>query len=990
MGYMVTTLVTALFWIATIVAEVAIWRLGILTRRSAAQAMVVLGLVLVFFASAAFSELVVRPVALVVLSLAAVSIPFVALACCFLRVIAHEKEQFAVVARAWVKSKGPGAALVLLYSLVSRFWLIGAVLSGDSSEYAAGVSTAAASFDFTLKSLWKFRVASHPSFSFSFFTAPGYYLSPESQIGVQVVQQVLTVAAMLCIYLVLYRMGASFQKRWSRWLLAALTTITVFTFPLLWAMDGGFTTDYFVIIFFCFLLYCDSAGLTVLTFFAALAVGFTKENSWVLLGSYWLFKTVAVFLRAGGNKTSAHERLFKSIFRSSTTPIFAVLVIGFISLLGLALGGRLWVSGTAGSYAVPPAAMEGLAHYNGFGIDLDNVTTKVSQIFVLDFAWLTLAVLVVSVIVLIAKKEQVCLAGLRVKCDDYPDMGITCGVLGVLLASTCFNALYINAGSSRYAGIGCFALCFIVAALLNAFARYLPRGWGYGCSIGLTCIFAIQAFLPVDPLSNLVFETRSIGGAAILNTGQKAYETPSGMDYYMSNLQYLWQSKAFELVLKESGYSQGDIVLTPGNTLQEASLSGSLGEPDGRLLAVRGNGIRQRVKGWDPNGSRYINNLGGSAAEGIRVASVSGMHGWTSEFANIDANEQEHAALDFTRAVGDSKVILYFDSIVNVNEDQQIEYLSKYFNISDRREVRYLGWKMAYYIMSAKPAVPFATDNATIFASQNPIASVSTMAEVADQGGVVNLIDPATASRADNPTEEQITTELIGLTASSRMVAPDGYTGAIKVGSAVNCRLRFFVDGVWQKNPQYPDGFYRKQLSADSSDYLGGLGESLVGKKVGDIYTVHCSLSPEYDQLVPGIGSHNVDIEVVVTKVYSTYDGSFEDLCSSTLNMSYEDCRVYAAEQLKHAGIGNDDVVDYVVAHSPVVVSTYGIEQHKDDFQAVCMGRAKALGISLEEYVTDWLHMDDAQFTVLQQQYAEYQAKRDRVYELYSANGYEL
>lgn len=977
-------------------AELALWRKNAIAGQRVPQVLLVLAYTLFFFTTAAVSGLPTdKWMPGMVGSLLVTAIPTFGLVFNGAKKLRAYRSEVARRLRRWMLDKGMGFGLVVMYGVLSRSWMIGAVLGGDSSEYASSLAESASSFDFTLKSIWQFRAAGHPSFAFSFVTAPGLFLVPESPEGIQLIQQVLTLVAMACLYLLLHKLSTLRGVR--RQIMSALLAVMVFASPLLWAMDGGFTVDYYAVLFFFMLVYCDAAGLGILSLILALCVGFTKENSWVMLGGYWLFRTVAHIATdaMSAKKAGWRNRLLVAFLHSSSSASLSALAVGFVSLLTIALRGKLWNSAPS-NFAVPAAAAVPGTAYNAFGLSMVNISSKLEEVFLMNFSW----VVVICIVLIAAYLKKSALSSQHRALEVMRSGEISgdqttaresietmAGLVGILMGSVAFNVSFIYASSARYSGVACSALCSLLAILVSRAGDRLSEKRVAAVPVFLISLFSAQAFASVDPVSNALFRTVSVGSATILNTAQSSYETPMGYDYFMANLQYLWRSKAIERMLADSSFSSGDIVLMPGNTYQESLVSEYLGEPAGREKPVRSGGEPRKLKTWDAAAKSYRNVLSEGRDKGLPTRSVAGLHGWTLEFDNLANVDSDAAASEFLKELGVAKVVVYFDPIVGVDEDTQMAYLRQFFNVGERHVASYMGWDIPYYVMVTKLSVPESVGGKDVQQEANSIASADLLDEVKAEAGTVELVDPGTVRRGGEITDAQVTSKLIELVSDKRVYLGTNVPPAVKMGDLVYCRLRVFVNGVWDRNPQSPDGFYTKGLTAGSDAYLGGLGESLVGKKAGDIFTLDCTLGEEYDQLVEGLGAGNVTIEVVVTKIAWTLPTTFEDVCVETLGLSYEDCRAYVFSLLEHAGVSEEDVYDYVASSSSFTVPDTLLKEHAGDLDEAYEKKASALGVTLDEFKKGWLDMDGSSYERLAKEYALITSKRQIVKEQYARLG---
>lgn len=192
--------------------------------------------------------------------------------------------------------------LLLAVAFLLRVWMIGTIPRWDAGEYYYRLGTACDSFAFTWDSFWEnFRLANHTSLGFSLVMAIGEFLNPRGVVGVQVVELILTLAAICCLYGLLknYWMKLSDGK-------AAYFAFIVSVTPLFLGTFAYINVDYVMAVFFIYLMYSEYRENYILMAFWAVMMTQTKEPGMVVAFGYFAARLLYGMLMKGG---SVRERV---------------------------------------------------------------------------------------------------------------------------------------------------------------------------------------------------------------------------------------------------------------------------------------------------------------------------------------------------------------------------------------------------------------------------------------------------------------------------------------------------------------------------------------------------------------------------------------------------------------------------------------------------------------------------------------------------------
>lgn len=173
--------------------------------------------------------------------------------------------------------------LLLLAAFLMRVWMIGTIPRWDAGEYYYRLGTACNNFAFTWDSFWEnFRLANHTSLGFSLVMAIGEFLNPRGVAGVQIVNLILTLAAVCCLY-------GLFKNYWLKVSdgKAAYFAFIVSVTPLFLGTFSYINVDYVMAVFFIYLMYSEYRENYILMAFWAVMMTQTKESGMVVAFGYF-------------------------------------------------------------------------------------------------------------------------------------------------------------------------------------------------------------------------------------------------------------------------------------------------------------------------------------------------------------------------------------------------------------------------------------------------------------------------------------------------------------------------------------------------------------------------------------------------------------------------------------------------------------------------------------------------------------------------------
>ena len=443
-----------------------------------------------------------------------------------------------------------GAVLIIV--ILSRLIFMDTLQRWDAGEYYVRFIKGIKYFSYSSFSdfLNNFTLCGHPTLAFSMVYMIGELAFPQQIKGVLIVNMVLTVIAVWCLYrIIMHVFCNSTPAR------AAVYALIISFAPLFYGTFGYFNPDYALAVFAVIALYGYVYELPVITGFACLLCIYTKETGLVIVAGLTMGIFTDHLLRNPGC------RGIVSIFKDMKLYFMLAAVISY-RFYTKAIGGLTNWSQTTESGTGIRWDNNG---FNCLGINEAHIITKLKQQFILNFNWILAALITAGIIyaaVMIIRKNSNAYKDSHANKDaetgNKGDMLKLCGVFGILAAFTAFSCLYITAAMARYNVVGDIMLYVLGLACLDMMisnaAMYIP-------SAGIAVMLIAQCFYTVDPLTVAAFGGVDTGSGKMVYVGIEDGDRYYG-DYLIYNTQYLWIDRVMDKLLADSDYDgTQDIIL---------------------------------------------------------------------------------------------------------------------------------------------------------------------------------------------------------------------------------------------------------------------------------------------------------------------------------------------------------------------------------------------------------------------------------------------
>lgn len=541
--------------------------------------------------------------------------------------------------------------IVLLVALFQRIWMMGTMQRWDSAEYYYKLGNGCSNFTFSATSfLRSFRLCLHPTYGMALFTAPGEFLNFRGMVGVQICTLILTLAAVFC----LYELFGHFYCRMSKGK-AAISALFCACLPLFWGTFAYYNPDYFIAVFFIFFVYSEYKKEYISMAFWGIMTSQCKETGIIIIFGYAAFR---VLITLFASKEQWGKRLISQLKDGGN---WGSLCVGASYLVYSKFNGGMtsWTTVQQDEVTSFTWNNEG---FNCFGINKAYIMEHLKQLFVMNYAWILWAciiVFVVIVIVLVGKKQITSV-----------NIGNLSGTMGAGVIYSLFVCLYITHPIYRYnviwvliSGVLFIILFHLVTEKVSVWKWIIPLG---------ICTFVVgsQSIINTDPISKRVIDTVDTGKRDLLfSSGGSNYYG----DYLVYNYEYSWLDKAFDQMMEDGGYDEDTIIYIVGTQASGAQLEGYTG--------------RCSVN-WDTQEKQRTFSDNKDTIP-IRAYFEDSVLKWGVDYyiGDPDYNDGKIA----------TKALVFFIPYYQIDEAVTLDFYRGYYSIGDRKQVTNLWGELGYY-----------------------------------------------------------------------------------------------------------------------------------------------------------------------------------------------------------------------------------------------------------------------------------------------------
>lgn len=396
----------------------------------------------------------------------------------------------------------------------------------------------------------------HMSQGYSIFMLIGEFLTPGNVIGARIVQCIMGVITIYCFYSVADTVLVC-SDRMDKALYTALFAFS----PLLLCTISDLNSDFPLVCFFTWMVYCGIKGKYILQSFCGILLCFSKETGCILYGFYFIgifiYRTISVIK----SRKKMSIVILKKIF---TSDLWIATLGGILWIITfLSLENKGWMENTEVS-----TEQIGI-HLNSFAIYPDYIMQRLRQVFYINFAWLFFYIIWLFICFMIFRICKNFFQKINIKVEIL--FGIILSFLGFLA----YSCLYVTWDHYRYLIPLAFFLFFGTMIAMDCICKNLRIKKMILCF--LIVILFCSNFYTFDPISEKFFSMEGTGTGNILipsrmeadnnsivtinNTDTRKYTITNNSRLY--NFESIYMNICFNQSLRKIHYNNDALIILP-------------------------------------------------------------------------------------------------------------------------------------------------------------------------------------------------------------------------------------------------------------------------------------------------------------------------------------------------------------------------------------------------------------------------------------------
>lgn len=316
-----------------------------------------------------------------------------------------------------------------------------------------------------------------------------------------------------------------------------LTAVYAFS-PYILGMAGYASVDFFSVNLFMTVVYFTVTRQWFLQVFAGFMFVFTKEPAIIIYGFLCIGILIIDFCETKW-KFFSHIRYYGML----TVALLWLVTLKFIGI---------WSGGNS-----------------SVGVDTEYIDNKLSVLFVLNFSWLLVALIIIGIVISIVFRKKIDNIG-RIWKSLVP-------VLFSMAGFTLFSSVLITVNHARYADNIPPGIYLLFAVVLLSITDVIKRTAAVFISTAMMILMLISSFFTIDPVSMVLFPSvRLSNGGKFLSVNGSRYIFGDATIY---NRQAMWQEGAYGMALAE-GIKENALILVNGKDRAFYALDGMMGFGD--------------------------------------------------------------------------------------------------------------------------------------------------------------------------------------------------------------------------------------------------------------------------------------------------------------------------------------------------------------------------------------------------------------------------
>lgn len=665
----------------------------------------------------------------------------------------------------------------LLCVLLPRLLQFTKTVRFSAGEIYASLNRGCAGFTFTWDSFWQGMCIAGPwTMADGVFLGIGEFLSPGGVTGVFLVRLLLAGAAFYCLYQLFRRHLLQLSEKQ-----AAFSALLLFSLPLFLGTFSYLSLDDMVLFFFLFLLYAQCRKRFLEMAFWILMLSLSKETGAVLAAAYLLCRLLLILVRQKGGVKARLKAV--CLDRGN----WAAALAGTAGLFHLYLTGGFesWMEGSA-----------------GFGWNPAYAATVFKQVFILNFNWIGLIILLIGLAVSVAGRK-------KRRRDGRNGEFLEENILLALACLLIFQIFYQNGGYALDQLVLAAGFCAVCVVVFWRTAGQTPKSVRTVLAGGaFLVLFWVQAFADVDAVSGALFPVRDMGGR--IDKLVSGYDTRYYGEGYVNNAQYTWMDRLLDCMLAQVGYDRDMTVILAGRQENEVQIDGRAGH---------------FTLSWNPEKGRreYATSSGKGQIE-IRTRNIDRL------ISRLPWEEEQAARRVESESLKRRGVVFFFQGYEE-DEEEQVEGLKRFYYVGERQVITSPFGSLAYYELCKKESYMGFTLS-MFLPDADPLPRLEPMPAEESYAYRYARVGSFLEERED-----------------------------IREGDALRVELYAYLDGELLPEELLQGGSY--EFTVGDGTILSGIEQAAIGHTVGDEYTYRYEV-PEQESGLGRLAGETIEFRVSI------------------------------------------------------------------------------------------------------------------------------
>lgn len=379
----------------------------------------------------------------------------------------------------------------------------------------------------SLVDLSKMRVANHSTYAYSMLYILVNTIIGDYRVTVYVLNYIYMIGGGICFYAIIRKI----LPRWNSLLNLLATAIFVFS-PYFWGQMTCINLEFYCVFSLLVFLMAEAYKIPLLQFIGAFMLCFGKESGTVILAFIMAGRIVLKYMI---NRPKTMKTWLDTLDLQITIPVFILGVLWLVDVLT-----QNWMATNQTSFLTVDNVK-----FNNFGLSYVYMKDKLKTLFIANFNWLIISLIIVSVCMLIIrmKKRDVSLKE-EIQKISFEEKLIWGDCLFGLLGALVISFLFVTYNHIRYnAPLVVILYIIVIKAVDIMFDKSAKKEIMCGM---VALLLLIQCYITIDPLMLACMPVMSTGNGFLVSSENNAIESKAN---FIDSVQYNRQIYDFDIAL---------------------------------------------------------------------------------------------------------------------------------------------------------------------------------------------------------------------------------------------------------------------------------------------------------------------------------------------------------------------------------------------------------------------------------------------------------